>query len=89
MRRGYPRVVVIRYVAYREPVRNGESGRDTMTNHCQSTNGHVADYHAPEPSVPATHDSFELTDDTVIIYRRESSRQWILADEAVRCVEHR
>lgn len=60
-----------------------------MSNQRQSPNDHVADYGAPEPSVPATHDCFELTEDTVIIYRRENSRQWILADEAVRCVEHR
>lgn len=60
-----------------------------MTNQRHAPNGHIEDYPAPEPSIPATHDSFELTEDTVIIYRRENSQQWILADEAVQCTEHR
>lgn len=54
-----------------------------MANHRQTTDDHVAEYHAREPSIPESHDSIELTTDTVILYDREDSRQWIWADEVV------
>jgi hypothetical protein len=60
-----------------------------MTNQRHAPNDHVADYHAPEPSVPATHDCFELTEDTLIVYRQGSPRQWVWADNTVDCAEHR
>jgi hypothetical protein len=60
-----------------------------MTNQRHAPNSHVEDYPAPEPSIPVTHDNFELTEDTVVIYRREDPEQWILAEEAVRCRDRR
>jgi hypothetical protein len=60
-----------------------------MTNQRHAPNDHVEEYRAPEPSIPETHDGFELAEETVIIYRRESSEQWILSDEAVQCRNRR
>ena len=54
-----------------------------MANYRHATDSHVEEYHAPEPSVPPSHDSVELTADSVILYDREDSRQWIWSDAVV------
>lgn len=54
-----------------------------MTDQQHESDERIAEYHASEPSIPETHASLELTDDAVIIYDREDSRQWLWADEAV------
>lgn len=59
-----------------------------MTDQRHATDSHVADYHAPEPSIPTTHDSFELTEGAVIIYG-QNSREWIWTDEAVQRTDYR
>lgn len=60
-----------------------------MTDQRHATDDHTPDYYVPEPSIPEDHDSFELTDDTVIIYGKRSSRQWIWTDGAVERTENR
>jgi hypothetical protein len=53
-----------------------------MTVQRHATDHYVADYYVPEPSIPTSHDSFELTEDAVIIYGRDPG-QWIWTDTAV------
>lgn len=60
-----------------------------MTNQRHAPNDHIEEYPAPEPSIPDTHDGFELAEDTVIIYRRGSSEEWILSDEAIQRTDRR
>lgn len=54
-----------------------------MANQRHTSNDHIEEYYAPEPTIPATHDSIELTEEAVVVYDREDSRRWIWADEAV------
>lgn len=60
-----------------------------MANKHDVPTSHVAEFDAPEPSIPASHDSIELTEDAAVIYNREDSQQWIWTDEAVPRAERR
>lgn len=56
-----------------------------MTDLHQTANDRVT----PEPSVPASHDSIEFTEGSVVVYDRENTERWIWADEAVHCDDMR
>lgn len=60
----------------------------TDQRHATDDDDHAPDYYAPEPSVPTNHGSFELTEDTVIIYG-EGSAEWLWTDGAVPRAENR
>jgi hypothetical protein len=60
-----------------------------MANQRHTTDSHVEEFYAPDPSIPAGHDSIELTEDAVVIYDREDSQQWIWTDTAVQRTEYR
>lgn len=60
-----------------------------MTDQQHSTNSETAEFQAPEPSIPATHDGIRLTEDGVIIYDMGNSEQWIWADDSVERAAYR
>ena len=60
-----------------------------MTDQRHEPTDSVAEYPAREPSIPETHDSIELTDDSVVVYDRADSAQWIWSDATVRLADHR
>lgn len=60
-----------------------------MTDQRHAVDNRGEEFPAREPSIPETHDSFELTDESFVVYDREDSRQWIWADEGVHLAEHR
>jgi hypothetical protein len=60
-----------------------------MTDQRHATDDHAPDYYAPEPSIPTSHGSFVLGEDTVIVYGEENSEQWLWSDAAVERTENR
>lgn len=60
-----------------------------MTDQQHTTNERGAEHPSPEPSIPESHDSIELSEDTIIVYDRKDTQRWICADTVVRCAEFR
>lgn len=60
-----------------------------MTNQRHESSSSIPEYPVREPSIPDAHDSIELTDDSVVVYHRLDSAQWIWSDAAVERTDHR